>query len=69
MLTIKGFRLNVLGKDIVVSQKPMFPVGRFISAEEFDRNAKNIMCKYSVKEGLRTLDGGIVIVHYVKAKL
>lgn len=66
MLTITGFMLNVLGKNVVVNQKPSNKVVRFITSEEFEKQSKTLMSKFLVKEGLPS-PNGIVIVHYIKS--
>lgn len=67
MITITGYILNVLGRNVVVNQKPSHEVVKFITAEEFDKQSKTLMSKFVVKEGLST-PSGITIVHYIKHK-
>lgn len=66
MITITGYMLNILGRNVVVDQKPSHSVVKFISPEEFNQHTKTIMSKYVVKEGLPS-PNGIIIVHYIKS--
>ena len=58
---IQGVRV----KD-TLERAPMYPVVRFISAAEFERHSKDIMCRHVVKEGIRNMSGKLIIVHYIK---
>ena len=62
----KLFLLNVLGKDVWVSQTPRYRVVRFITKAQRDSYANGMMNKFVVTEGLPS-PSGMVIVHYIKA--
>ena len=62
-----GYQLNVLGRTMVVKQKPTNEVVKFISKEQFDKGVSSLESRFLVTEGLPLLNGGIAQVFYIKS--
>jgi len=66
-MQIVGYQLNVLGRTMVVKQKPTNEVVKFISKEQFDKGVNSLESRFLVTEGLPLLDGNIIQVFYIKS--
>ena len=67
MLNIKGKMLNVLGKNVVVTQGTSYPVERFITSEEYEKRVRKTTSRHHIREMLTTLSGEKIIVNYIKS--
>ena len=65
-MNIKGYLINILGRDVAVTNKPSNPVVKFITKDEADKLMQSIENKWIVTETLTTLDGNKIIVNYIK---
>lgn len=58
---VVGHLVFVGGKMTMVSRKPSYPVVKYVTKEEFDRNTQSISSKFYVCEKIDE-----VIIYYIK---
>jgi hypothetical protein len=65
-MNVIGRLINVLGKSIVITQEPKYPVVQFISDSDYQRKTQTMESNFVVREMLTTLGGGKTIVNYIR---
>ena len=68
MTKVVGYMYNVLGRNVVLQQKTMHPVAKFLSKTEFEKEReRNWTTNHLIHEGIRDLIGNIQDIYYIKS--